>query len=175
MGVRFNFRMTLNAWFLLWIKFSEVFLYNPVQQCTMHDDACGLKGKKASNVLHTKALSHVPVCRVFTCVVWSLEKGEKLSSTHRSNKIKPTRWRKWSLRELQLLMFESVEKGIQWKLFLPTRESGWEKLRGNGNEIQLETGVGQRGGTGWRRERKCMWGGCCSGRIQGKYVIIQHK
>lgn len=27
------------------------------------------------------------------------------------------------------------------------RESGWEKLKGNGNEIQLETGVGGRGGT----------------------------
>ena len=44
---------------------------------------------------------------------------------------------------------------IQYKLFLPTSECGWEKLKGNGNEIQLESGVG---GRGWRRARK--------GRIQ---------
>lgn len=36
--------------------------------------------------------------------------------------------------------------------------SGWGKLKGNGNEIQLETGVGGRGGT--------VGGGERAGRIQ---------
>lgn len=50
---------------------------------------------------------------------------------------------------------------IQYKLLLPTSECGWEKLKGNGNEIQLESGVG---GRGWRRARK--------GRIQRKIFDV---
>lgn len=44
----------------------------------------------------------------------------------------------------------------QWKLFLLVRESCWEKLKGNGNEAQLETAVG-----GW--VCVCVRGGAVGG------------